>query len=297
MELRQLRYFVAAAEAGNIGAAARKLHVSQPPVTRQIQKLEAEIGCALLLRTPKGVELTAAGKTFLGEARSILAHTDRAVSRSRLAHDGAIGELDIAFTGSPIYITIPKILRNFRARAPRVSIALHRLGKQEQIDALRDGRLHVGFGRFYPDEPDLVTQVVELDAPALAVAANAPFVGESIRLRELTNEPLILFPAAGRPNFADLVVALFKKAKITPHVAHIAEDLAAALALTAADMGRCVVPASVAELDWPGIRFLRIEQAKPTIPVHCIYRAHTPSPLLNAFLDALTDYQQKRDRR
>lgn len=297
MELRQLRYFVAAAEAGNIGAAARKLHVSQPPITRQIQKLEAEIGCPLLLRTPKGVELTAAGKTFLDEARRILAHTDRAVARSRLAHDGAIGELDVAFTGSPIYTTIPKILRHFRQRAPSVSIALRRLGKQAQIDALRDGQLHVGFGRYYPDEPDLVTQVVELDAPTLAVSENAPFVGDTIRLGDLTSEPLILFPAAGRPNFADAVMALFKKAGITPHVVQTAEDLAAGLALTAADLGHCVVPAAVAELHWPGIRFLRIAQAKPTIPVHCIYLAGKSSPILSVFLEALAAYEQEQYRR
>ena len=109
MQLRQLCYFVAVAETGNLGAAARKLHISQPPVTRQIQKLEQEIGGDLFVPTPKGVELTDAGKAFLVEAKHILAQTERAIERSRSAHLGEIGELDAGFMGSPICCTVGRV--------------------------------------------------------------------------------------------------------------------------------------------------------------------------------------------
>ena len=293
MELRQVRYFVAVAEAGNLGAAARKLHISQPPITRQIHKLEQEIGGDLFVRTPKGVVLTEAGKTFLVEARSILAQTERAVSRSRSAHHGEIGELDVGFMGSPIYSTIPKVLRFFKARAPSVSIALHRMSKQQQIDALRDGRLHVGFARYYPGEPDLETKQVELEPPVLAVSEDSKFSDKTVSLKQLRNEPLILFPAADRPNFADTVFDLLKRARVVPRIETTAEDLTSALALTAAGLGCCLVPSTVADLKWPGIRFIPVTNAKPTIPVHCIYKAGHLSPVLLSFLDALQHYQKR----
>ena len=291
MELRQIRYFIAVAETGNLGAAARKLHISQPPVTRQIHKLEREIGGDLFVRTPKGVELTDAGRAFLVEARAIIAQTELAVDRSRAAHLGEIGNLDVGFMGSPIYSTVPKILRYFRAHSPRVTISLQRMGKQAQIDALRDGRIHVGFARYYPNEPDLVFTQVELEAPMVAVSVDSSLDADLVRLRELKAEPLILFPTADRPNFADTVMDIFARARVKPRVAHTAEDLTSALAVTAAGLGCCLVPTTVAELRWPGIRFIPIANAKPGIPVHCIHRDDRQSPVLDSFLDALRQYR------
>ena len=291
MELRQIRYFIAVAETGNLGAAARKLHISQPPVTRQIHKLEREIGGDLFVRTPKGVELTDAGRAFLVEARAIIAQTELAVDRSRAAHLGEIGNLDVGFMGSPIYSTVPKILRYFRAHSPKVTISLQRMGKQAQIDALRDGRIHVGFARYYPNEPDLVFTQVELEAPMVAVSVDSSLDADAVRLRELKTEPLILFPTADRPNFADTVMDIFARARVKPRVAHTAEDLTSALAVTAAGLGCCLVPTTVAELRWPGIRFIPIANAKPSIPVHCIHRDDRQSPVLDSFLDALRHYR------
>ncbi len=290
MELRQIRYFVAVAEAGNLGLAAQRLHISQPPITRQIHKLEHEIGGDLFIRTPKGVELTDAGRAFLTEARSILAQTQLALDRTRSAHLGEIGQLDVGFMGSPIYSTVPKILRHFKKHSPRVSISVHRLSKQQQIDALRDGRLHVGFARYYPSEPDLVFTQVELEPLMVAVAEDSERGSEAIRLRDLRGEPLIIFPTADRPNFADTVMDIFKRARVKPRIALTAEDLTASLALTSAGLGCCLVPSTVAELTWPGIRFVPIANAKPTIPVQCIHSADRQSPVLHSFLDALSQY-------
>lgn len=290
IELRQIRYFVAVAEEGNLGAAARKLHISQPPITRQIRKLEQEVGGELFTRTPRGVELTDAGHTFLGEARRILANIDRAVSRSRAAHAGQIGELDVGFMGSAIYSTIPKILQHFREEMPLATVSLSRLSKQDQIDGLRNGHLHVGFSRYYPDEPDLVLRQVELDPPALAVSKNVKDLKSPVRLRQLANSPFIVFPSIGRPSFADEVMSIFKRARVKPNIAYTAEDLTSALALTAAGLGACLVPASVSALKWPGVRFLKIDKVAATIPVQCVYLHGNESPVLLSFLNALERY-------
>lgn len=287
MDLKQLRYFVAVAETGNIGAAAKKLHISQPPVTRQIKRLEREVGGDLFVRTSRGVDLTEAGKALLDEARDILEHAELAIQRSRSAHLGEIGNLDVGFMGSPIYSTLPAVLHDFRARQPRVSISLHRMNKQDQIDALRDGRLHVGIARYFPAEPDLSSLQVSLEEPVLALTEGAVRSGEERRLTEMCEQPLILFPSAGRPNFADTVIEIFKQQRVRPRVGYTAEDLTSALALTAAGAGFCLAPATVATLRWPGIHFLRLARAKPIIPVHCIYRTDSASPVLMSFLDAL----------
>jgi len=291
LDLRQIRYFVAVAEEGNLGAAARKLHISQPPVTRQIQKLEEEIGGMLFLRTPRGVELTDAGRTFLVEAKRILANLDRAVTRTRAAHAGQIGELNVGFLGSAIYVTVPRILQYFAEELPLATISLSRLNKQEQIDALRYGHLDVGFARYYPDEPDVALRQIELEPPTLAVSSDREAeLPDTVRLGDLEGRPIIVFPSVGRPSFADEVVGAFKKAGVNPDIAHTADDLLSALALTAAGLGDCVVPLSVSSRPWPGVKFKEIAEVGPIIPVQCAYLKSNESPILASFLGALDRY-------
>jgi DNA-binding transcriptional LysR family regulator len=291
MELRQLRYFVAVAEERNFGAAARRLNVSQPPITRQIRQLEQELDVALFRRTYKGVELTASGDVFLEDARRILSQSRRATERSQAAQRGDLGELEVAFFGSPIYSQVPGLLRRYRAEYPDVSVQLQRLGKPQQIDALRDGRIHVGFGRYYPFEPDIVVETITREPILWAVRSDdAPAGDQPVSLRDMQEQPIILFPSAGRPSFADEVVALFKQAGCQPHVVHEAEDVTSALALTAIGMGACLVPQSVAVLSWPGLSFVKLADPEPTCPVDCVYRRGETSPLLRAFLASVRTY-------
>nr|WP_232355766.1 LysR family transcriptional regulator [Burkholderia sp. M701] len=111
MEFRQLRYFVAAAEEGNVGAAARRLHISQPPVTRQIQALEQHLGVLLFERGARGVRLTPAGAAFLEDARRMLELGRTSVDRSRAASRGEIGQPDVGYLGTAIYQTVPACSR------------------------------------------------------------------------------------------------------------------------------------------------------------------------------------------
>ena len=118
MDVRQLRYFVAVAEEKNIGRAAKRLFISQPPLTRQIQQLEQDLGVQLFDRTSKGVELTQAGKLFLTESKNILSLMELAQERTRRAGQGLMGRLDVAVFGSGILKTIPEILQQFKQQYP-----------------------------------------------------------------------------------------------------------------------------------------------------------------------------------
>ena len=145
MELRHLRYFVAVAEELHFHRAAARLHISQPPLSQQIRALERELGVALLERNRRRVELTAAGASFLHDAREILDSVDRAGERARRIARGELGSLSIGFVGSAMFsAALPTILRDFRASYPDVELSLRELQTAEQLHAIMAGRIDVG---------------------------------------------------------------------------------------------------------------------------------------------------------
>jgi DNA-binding transcriptional LysR family regulator len=289
MEIRQLRYFIAVADGGNLSNAARQLNVSQPPVTRQIHQLEEEVGHALFTRSTKGVELTPAGAAFLVEARRILAQTSLATERANAAAQGRLGRIDIGYFGSVIYTFLPGVVRRFRDLTPDAEVSLHQIPKKEQVEALRDGRLHIGFARYYPYEADIAVESVSRERLYFAVPSDTPSaLRKSVALEDLRDERLILFPKDGRPSFADEIITMYSRFGGTPHVTYFADDAPSALALTAAGLGSTFVPGSVASIVWPGVVFIPVVTDNIWLPIDCIYLKDATSPILTAFLDAVS---------
>ena len=144
MELRHLRYFVAVAEAENFSRAALKLHVSQPPLSRQIRDLEDELGFLLLKRTAKSVSLTEAGRTFLNEARAVLQRADEGVKKARAVATAGETDLHVGYSPTPFAEILPKTLRGFQRAMPKVHVRLHDWSNKTILDGVRDGRLQLG---------------------------------------------------------------------------------------------------------------------------------------------------------
>lgn len=285
MEFRQLRYFVAVAESGNIAAAARKLHVSQPPITRQIQALEEDLQVALFVRSHRGVELTPAGTAFLEDARRIVDLSVSSGIRSRSAARGEMGQLNVAYFGTAVLRTVPQLLRAFLAKVPTATCSLVQMSKDAQIQALAEGTIHIGFGRFYPHHPDVkVAHVLEEKLFIASTETIGTRGAKTCRISDLRSHRVVLYPQGGRPNWADAIIGLFKIARIAPNVAGIVEDVNAALALTYAGVGITVVPESVASMRWPGLTFTELGGPRATIPVSCIYRNDSRSPILATFI-------------
>jgi DNA-binding transcriptional LysR family regulator len=207
LEFRQLRYFVAVAEEGNLTAAARRLHVSQPPITRQIRQLEEELRVELLVRSSKGVQLTEAGKLFFVEAKRLLNISQAAVEKSRAAQAGEVGRLDIGYFGSTIYTVVPQLVRSFLLGRPNITVRIQRAGKEEQVARLRDGQLGIGFARYYSVERDIQTiRIVEerlYIAERLDEGVPTAVAGS---VEKIGGRSLIIFPQLGRPGFADEVL-------------------------------------------------------------------------------------------
>lgn len=287
MELRHLRSFIAVAEEQSIGRAAIRLHISQPPLTRQIHQLEQDVGAQLLLRTPRGVQLTEAGQLFLEEARNILALTSLASERTRKAGEGKLGRIDIGIFGSAVFGTIPKMLLAYRQAYPDVKIVLHSMTKGEQIAALRERRLNVGFNRLLPQAPDLTAEVIAMERIYLAVnRSNALSKEKEVPWRALADHPLVLFPSGSRPNFIDWVLDVCRKVGFRPRIAQEVGDAVNGVALAASGFGLCLVPESAINLRIPGVVYRPLSRnPPPEVDLSCIYRSDDESPILRSFLE------------
>lgn len=291
IELRHLRYFVAVAEDGTLRGAAERLHVSQPPLTRQIQQLEGFLEVKLLERKPRGIELTVAGKILYEEAKNILSLVEQAALRTRRAEEGQLGRLDVGIFGSAIYGAVPTIMREFRATHPDVEVILHNLDRPGQIKALRERRLTVGFNRFFGDESGLSWEKVHSERMNLAIYLEHRFAGKSsISLTEIGREPLVLYPRKVRPSFIDYVQKLFHEQGITPRIAHEVDDVTTALALVSSGMGLSLVTQSACNLKLPNVEFIPLEHSDTgEFDLDIIYRSDDTSPLLKAFLQTVRD--------
>jgi DNA-binding transcriptional LysR family regulator len=289
MDLRSLNYFIAVAQEQNIGRAAVRLNISQPPLTRQIHQLEEELGTQLFIRTPKGVELTQAGELLFQEARNIRALVEQATERTQRAGQGKLGRIDVGIFGSGILDAVPSLLLNFRTAHPDVNIVLHTLSKGEQIEALRQRRITVGFNRMLAPQADIQVELVKTEVLLVAVNEQHPLARQAaISFHDLEDQPLVLFPSSTRPNFIDKVVDLCREAGFVPKVAQEVGDAVTGIALVASGFGLCLVPESVTCLKLPGVIYLPLKDAPHAfIDLSCIYRRDDQSPILAAFLKVL----------
>lgn len=295
MDLRHLRYFITVAEELNIGRAAARLHISQPPLTRQIQQLEEEMGVQLFIRTPKGVELTQAGEQLLEEARNIRALVEQAVERTQRAGQGKLGRLDVAMFGSAILDVIPKILLAFRTRHPEVKVVLHTMTKAEQIEALRQKRINVGFNRMLAPLEDIDTTLVTTERLLLAVPVGHPLAAfDAIPFREIEHHPLVLFPTGARPSFIDKVITFCARAGFEPEISQEVGDAVTGVALVASGFGVCLVPRSATTLRFPGVVYRELTDVPEGffVDLSCIYRKGDASPILAGLLAIIDEYRR-----
>jgi DNA-binding transcriptional LysR family regulator len=289
MDLRHMRYAVAVADELHFARAAARLHIAQPPLSKQIKDLEDELGVRLFERTNRRVRLTDAGAAFVAEARRTLASAERAADAARRAARGETGRLALGYVSSASYQLLPAIVRAFRKRAPDVTLVLEEMSSGEQTRALAVGTLDLGFVRRPPPlEPGLVGTVVRREPIVLALPRDHALAGlKMIRLKDLAREPFVVFPARPRPSWADVAIDLCRRAGFEPHIAQEAVEMASALSLVAAGIGVTLVPASVRTVRRPGVVFRPITPA-PTTELVVVRRAGAPSELVARFLEILT---------
>ncbi|HUN94516.1 MAG TPA: LysR family transcriptional regulator [Burkholderiaceae bacterium] len=297
MELRHLRYFVCVADEKNIGRAALRLHISQPPLTRQMQLLEEQLGAQLLRRTSRGVELTDAGRVLYDDARNILAMAERAAERAHKAAQGLLGRVDVAIFGSGIFSAIPLLLRQFRETCPEVNIVLHNMTKDEQLDALRHQRITLAFNRLMRPADGLVFETLLTEPLYVAMPSGHRLSARTaVTLKELEGTPLVLFPTGSRPSFIDRVHEMCRDRGFAPLVAQEVGDVVHAVALVATGFGVCLVPHSATSMNMPGLVYRPLhDPAHSRVDLCCIYREDDASEILQALLGSMRKTVAKLD--
>lgn len=289
MELRQLRYFVAVAEEGGFSRAAARLHVSQPPLSMQVQALERELGVRLLERSNRGAALTAAGRVFFEEARGVLARLEQARLRAVQTDRGEAGTLSVGFVSIADYGILPPALKSFRARYPGVEVQLHELTTDVQIRALREGRLDLGIALAPVDEPDLAFESVLREALVLAAPAAHPALrgGGPVDLRALSKESFIVPPRDIAPGLHDLTIGRCRAAGFVPRVTQQARQMQTVIGLVSCGMGLALVPASVRRLKRSGVQYRPLRGRPAWIEMGVLRRRGAGTPLLENFVQAL----------
>ncbi|MGO4330863.1 LysR family transcriptional regulator [Cupriavidus sp. 2TAF22] len=300
MDLRQLRYFVTVAEELHFGRAARRLAMTQPPLSQQIQALEEEIGVQLFLRTRRSVALTPAGQQWLPEVRRVLADAAALPGLAQRLARGEAGTLSLAFVSTADYGILPDLLRRFRARHPNVQLQLREATSDIQLEALMEGAIDAGLV-IRPQLPamphgvsylPLVREPLVMAVPqgwrAQGAAHDGRDAGQGISLREAAGEPLIIFPRRSAPAFYDIITGCYAREGLTPVIAQEAIQMQTIVSLVSAGMGVALVPASLCNLRRTGVSYLPLRDAGPDIETGLVWReagAGSVSPVLSSFIE------------
>ncbi len=290
VELRQLRYFVAVAEEMHFGHAARRLHMTQPPLSQAIQALEAQLGTPLFSRTRRSVALTAAGQTLLPEVQRLLQQVEGLASLAQSAAAGESGRLSIAFVPMADYSVLPTALREFRMALPSVHLDLQEATTDIQIELLASGRIDIGF--LLPPLPDKLKADVDYlpltsEPLLLALPEGTANTKTRLSLKRCADLPLIIFPRRMSPAFHDQILACLRDAGLSPRIGQEAIQMQTIVSLVSAGMGFALVPQSVSNMKRPGVEYRTMQETSPWVEIGLAWRRDNASPVLSAFLELM----------
>jgi DNA-binding transcriptional LysR family regulator len=291
IELRHLRYFVALAEELHFTRAARRLGISQPPLSQQIRQMEEALDTPLFDRARKRVALTEAGRMLLAEARATLAQAERAEMVARRAGRGELGELRVGlFASAPLLPGFARTVLAFRQRLPDVRLALQEAPTLTQIEALQRRELEAGFLRL-PAGAALPAglQAVELAREELVVAMRRDHRlarrGGAVPIAALAEEPLIFFARSVGTTLHAQLTTLCRRAGFTPRIAQEARENSTLMGLVAAGLGVAVVPDSLSRIRVEGVARRALEAKEATTLTWLVAPREGQSSLARAFLD------------
>jgi DNA-binding transcriptional LysR family regulator len=284
LELRHLRYFHAVAETLSFSRAAERLHIAQPPLSRQIRQLEEMLGVELIDRESRPIALTVAGKFYYEQTYQVMSRLREIEEGARrLARRQKIW-FGIGFVPSVMCGLLPELIRQFRLAEPDVETGFTELMSMEQAAALKLGRIDVGFGRLPIDDPDIECVTLLREPLMAALPAAHPLVDRAtVGLDALADEALVVYPARPRPGYADQVLDLFARRGLRPSSVSEANEIQTALGLVAAGIGIALVPASACHGRRGSVLFRGVADDEAVSPVIMNYRRGDDGHVLTRF--------------
>ena len=290
MELRHLRYFVTVADEANFSRAAVLLRVSQPAISRQIKTLEGEVGAPLFLRGRNSLRLTKAGTTLLGHARELLRQSTQALLDVRSVSGTSDQAIHLGYLVTAQASFLSSALRAFQTRHPTIRVSVYEMNPAAQVTALRAGQLDLALiGHHHASTLSGLKISVLKTIPLQAIVSDQHPLTQRKRVAvsELSNETFIGYIEEAFPGRNDLITRVCMEAGFKPRLRACAETLSAVLAMVGAGEGVCLIPADVAKLSHPGVKFLSLRQPVPTIRYAAISHRKSGSAALSDLLGCL----------
>jgi DNA-binding transcriptional LysR family regulator len=288
VELRHVRYFIAVAEHLNFRKAAEQLHITQPPLSRQIRQLEEDLGVALLVRNKQRVELTKAGHAFLEQARKLIVQAGHATEAARHAHKGESGIVRIGLA-SGLGAVVSKVVFEHRKRSPAVEIECKDIFSTLQNEALHKGEIDVGFLRPPVDQVNLECELLfEEEFVVVLPKTHRLAKRRVLRLKEVADEPLIIFDRSFSTGLYDKILGLFSKQGFTPHlmVTHVEAHEEAGAVMIASGKGIFLGAGATVNRSVSGLELasVRLNEPDAKIEVYAAWRKGEESPVILDFL-------------
>ncbi|CAM5243629.1 MULTISPECIES: LysR substrate-binding domain-containing protein [Streptomyces] len=289
--LTQLTCFVAVAEELHFTRAAERLSMTQPPLSRQIQLLEGELGVKLLDRTNRTVRLTPAGRSFLAEARRIVRQAEHAALAVRRVSTGEAGSIAIGFTAASAYSALGELLESARRALPRVEILLHELVTRDQLEALSEGSLDLGLIRPSAVGPDLTARTAVREGLVAALPADHALAADDgpMELSAFDGQDFLMYSPTEARYFHELLLTTFRSAQVRPVFTQYLSQVHSILALVNIGWGIALVPEAAAEMRPTGVvyRPLHLPGHPRPVELDYVWRKSNDNPALHALLQLL----------
>lgn len=294
MDLKQLRYFATLAHELSFTRAARKLHVSQPPLSFQIANLESELDARLFNRTSRSVELSEAGKALLPHALAVLERIDEARHDVRRVASGLEGWVKVGLAGSHFLGPFPQFIKQYRERRPGVEVVLEEMKPADQLQALRDGRVDLSISRTPVADDQLASHLLWREPVVAALPRQHRLAGRKrIHLADLREDDFV-FLRLDSSAFAQRLFDACVQAGFSPRIVQQVIEIPAAINLVAAGLGVALVPDSLASVRSDAVALCRLGSDMPAADVHALVRTGTLQPALREFTDSLLAWATSR---
>ncbi|MEV6773824.1 LysR substrate-binding domain-containing protein [Nocardia sp. NPDC051030] len=285
LSLEQVRGFVVVAEEGSFRRAAELLRMTQPPLSRQIQKLERDVGVQLLDRTQRQVELTPAGAVFLTEAKRLLALAEAAPGTARLVAAGNTGTVRIGFTATAGFGFLGHFLNQISQALPRVELALSESVSAQQFGELSSGKLDLGLCRPPFERTEFEGVLVHRDPLVLAVPEQHRLGAGPVGVRDLDGERFLAYAPGPARYFAELMARVL--AGVSHDVGDQVTQVHTMLALVAAGRGVALVPETASHLHPEGVRYLPLTAVRERAELYAVWRGQPANPALRRVVNLL----------
>ena len=281
LDLFQLRCFVAVAEELHFGRAAVRMNMTQPPLSRHIQLLEHAVGVQLLERTSRRVRLTAAGAVLQREADALLRHAERAAEAAARTGKGEAGRVVVGYTAVTGWALMPALLAAAAKALPQVEIVLEEMVSSEQLEALAEDRIDIGFVRPLQASAGLAYHRVTREPMLLAIPARHALAKRPrVRLADLGGQPLIMYSAKEGRYFHEKIHALFAASGTQPNYVHHIGQTHTIMALVRGGIGLAIVPESARQLRFENVVFRPLWRSDVHADVYLAWRDHARNPAL-----------------